>query len=102
MSSKEYNELKDELAEAMQIIQNLGIQLTGLTTVVRTIALTHPNRADLAQALEDSKLRLEATFGEEQLSDQTIQSVLAPLAEFQQLLRKPPEPLVPFSLPTTS
>lgn len=102
MNSDENHQLKHELKEALQLIENLGTRLTGLTSVVRVIALTHPNRADLLKALEEAKIRLEGVYGETQLSDQIIQNTLAPIAEFQQLLKKPPKPLTPFSLPPTS
>ena len=79
--------------------EQLGDQLTALTTVVRVLIETHPDRQAVAEVLDRSRLRLEAELGPTELPDRSIAAMLHLIDQMKTIALRSPEPPTRGGLP---
>jgi len=80
----------DELKQLSTHIHDQQIQITALTSVVRSLIETHPDRAAVGSVLARTIFRIEALAVASPLPDSTIEKHLSLLAEWRKFAQKAP------------
>ena len=81
----------EEFEQLMSMLVSMQSQITGLTTTVRALIESHPDRQAVDSILERQHLRLEAVQGESTAPDPAISTILSLLDDMRTIARRDPE-----------
>jgi len=81
----------EEFEQLMSMLLNMQSQITGLTTTVRALIESHPDRESVDRILARQHLRLEAVLGASTAPDPTISTILSLLDDMRTIARRGPE-----------
>ncbi len=80
----------DEKRYLLEMLQSLGEQITALTTTVRVLIETHPDRAAVDAALERQMFRLDALLTPSNVPDASISRLRALLQDMRTVAQRRP------------
>lgn len=82
---------EEYLEQLMSMLVSLQSQVTGLTTTVRALIESHPDRHSVDRILARQHLRLEAVLGASTTPDPAISTILSLLDDMRVIARRDPE-----------
>lgn len=85
------NLAEDEFEQLMSMLVSMQSQITGLTTTVRVLIESHPDREAVDRILQRQHLRLEAVLGASTTPDPAIATILSLLDDMRVIARRDPE-----------
>lgn len=85
------NLTEDEFEQLMSMLVSMQSQITGLTTTVRALIESHPDREAVDRILQRQHLRLEAVLGASTTPDPAIATILSLIDDMRVIARRDPE-----------
>lgn len=85
------NLTEGEFEQLMSMLVSMQSQITGLTTTVRALIESHPDREAVDRILKRQHLRLEAVLGASTTPDPAIATILSLLDDMRTIARRDPE-----------
>lgn len=82
---------EEEFEQLMSMLISLQSQVTGLTTTVRALIESHPDRKEVDRILARQHFRLEAVLGASTAPDPAISTILSLLVDMRTIAQRDPE-----------